>query len=349
MKIVHLMIGIFMILSCQNSEAQNQARRESVEFVKNQGDGLYAIMSTSRGDIILSLAYEKAPMTVANFVGLAEGTLEPNVRRGQPFYNGLNFHRVVADFVIQGGDPLGTGRGGPGYKFPDEITDLTHDQAGILSMANAGPDTNGSQFFITLRPTPHLDGRHSVFGKVIKGLDVVQSTQLGDKINSVTIIRNGTKAEQFRPNQEFFDRLVQAAIQKRRDEAAQKSQADLAQVNQRWPNARVTTSGLRFILQKAGSGSKPARGQTILAHYEGRLLDDQVFDSSYQRGQPLEFQVGVGMVIPGWDEALMDMRVGEKRTLIIPPNLGYGEAGAADVIPPNSWLVFDVELVQIKQ
>lgn len=337
------------LLGCESSAAQDTRRSQSLEFVKHQGDGLYAILQTTRGDIVLSLAFEKAPMTVANFVGLAEGTLEPQVRRGQRFYDGLTFHRVVPDFVIQGGDPLGNGRGGPGYRFPDEITDLRHDGPGVLSMANAGPDTNGSQFFITLRATPHLDGKHSVFGRVIRGMEVVQAIQQGDSITSVTIVRNGEKAEQFRPTQASFDRMIQTTQERRREEAERQSQASLAEVSRRWPNARVTASGLRFLVTRQGNGDRPQRGQTIRAHYEGRLLNDQVFDSSYRRNEPIEFQVGVGMVIPGWDEALLDMRPGEKRTLIIPPNLAYGQEGAGGVIPPNAWLVFDVELVGVSR
>lgn len=341
-----LILGVGL-LSCGNTQTQTPDRSLGMDAINQQGDGLYAIMKTNRGDIVLRLEYEKAPMTVANFVGLAEGTLEPLVRRGQPYYDGLTFHRVVQDFVIQGGDPQGTGRGGPGYKFPDEITDLKHDSAGILSMANAGPDTNGSQFFITHRATPHLDGKHTVFGRVIHGLDVVDAIQQGDTITSLTIIRKGEKAEAFRPNQAMFDRLVQEASQRRQEQSERRKQEDLAAVSRRWPDARVTSSGLRYLVRSSGRGPTPTRGQNISVHYEGRLLNDQVFDSSYRRNEPIQFSVGTGRVIPGWDEGLLGMRVGEKRTLIIPPNLGYGAEGAGGVIPPDAWLIFDVELVSI--
>ncbi len=138
------------------SESAGEENQEQPEM----DEGLYAKMTTDRGDILIRLHYEKVPMTVMNFVGLAEGTLESNQPAGEPFYDGLTFHRVIDDFMIQGGCPDGTGRGGPGYRFPDEIDrSLRHDSAGVLSMANAGPDTNGSQFFITHGPTPHLDGR----------------------------------------------------------------------------------------------------------------------------------------------------------------------------------------------
>jgi len=162
-------------------------------------DGMYAEMTTSKGVIILQLEFEKTPLTVANFVGLAEGAIENTAKKvGVPFYDSLKFHRVIKDFMIQGGDPLGNGSGGPGYKFKDEIVpELKHTGPGIFSMANAGPKTNGSQFFITHKATPWLDGRHTVFGHVIQGQDVVDAIVQGDIIVSVKIIRKGKPAKKF--------------------------------------------------------------------------------------------------------------------------------------------------------
>lgn len=175
-------------------------------------DGLYVKFNTSQGEIICSLEFEKTPLTVANFVGLAEGTKDLGggaKAKGDKFYDGLTFHRVIPDFMIQGGCPLGTGTGGPGYTFPDEIdSTLKHDKPGILSMANAGPGTNGSQFFITHVPTPWLDGKHTVFGHVVSGQDVVNKIKQGDKIESVEIIREGKKAEAFKADQAAFDSLL---------------------------------------------------------------------------------------------------------------------------------------------
>ena len=177
-------------------------------------DGMYAVMHTTKGDITLSLEFKKTPMTVANFIGLAEGVLNIN-GDNKPFYDGLTFHRVIENFMIQGGCPKGTGTGGPGYTFPDEFDDsLKHSAPGKLSMANSGPATNGSQFFITHVPTPWLDGKHSIFGEVIEGQDIVNAIEQGDKLTSVKIIRKGSEAEAFKVSRETFTTLVVAAEDK---------------------------------------------------------------------------------------------------------------------------------------
>jgi peptidylprolyl isomerase len=182
-------------------------------------EGVYARMETSKGTILIQLEYEKTPLTVANFVGLAEGTKAYSKKPGEaptvqnkPYYDGLTFHRVIADFMIQGGDPLGTGSGGPGYRFRDEIVPtLRHNAPGILSMANAGPATNGSQFFITHVPTPHLDGKHTVFGHVVQGQDVVNNIVKGDTIKSVKILRVGEKAKAFKGDEADFQKFYKKA------------------------------------------------------------------------------------------------------------------------------------------
>jgi peptidylprolyl isomerase len=309
--------------------------------------GLYAVLETVKGTIVVQLEFEKTPMTVTNFVGLAEGTIENEARSaGEPFYDGLKFHRVVPNFMIQGGDPKGNGRGGPGYRFPDEFhPDLRHDRPGVLSMANSGPGTNGSQFFITHTATPHLDGKHSVFGHVIEGQDVVNAIQKGDVINTVRIERFGKAAKAFKADQASFAEQQERALamEKSKTEKARKATEDL--IRERWPQAQQTNSGLWYVVTAEGTGPKPAKGTTVTAHYTGTLLDGKKFDSSVDRGRPFTFLVGSGRVIPGWDEAFLDMTKGEKRTLVIPPDLAYGKRGAPPVIPPNAYLVFDVELI----
>ena len=308
-------------------------------------DGLYAEMTTNRGTIILRLEYTRAPLTVANFVGLAEGTIAFQGRpAGRPFYDGLTFHRVIPDFMIQGGDPLGNGTGGPGYTFADEFDDsLRHDGPGVLSMANSGPGTNGSQFFITHKATPWLDGAHSVFGRVVRGQEVVDAIRQGDRIERVRILRIGAEAKAYRVDQERFDALRREAAAAAKQRAEKAREKALAEIRRRWPDAQTTASGLRYLVLKRGSGGSPAFGANVTVHYKGELLDGTVFDSSYQRGSPARFRIG--QVIPGWNEALVGMKKGEKRLLIIPPELAYGERGYPGVIPPNAFLVFEVELL----
>ncbi len=313
-------------------------------------DGLYAKIKTSKGDILLNLYYDKTPLTVINFVSLAEGSMYlggTDKATGIPFYDDLKFHRVINDFMIQGGCPLGTGTGGPGYTFADEcLPELRFDKPGLLAMANAGPGTNGSQFFITHVPTPHLNGKHTIFGHVVEGQDVVDKIEQNDTVEHVEILRVGTDAESFATGQPAFDK-AEAAIEGNKEKAAQEGQDKIIKmIKDKWPEARFTHTGMYFIVTKEGEGDKPQAGNTITAHYTGKLLENgRKFDSSYDRGEPIKFEVGVGRVIRGWDEALIHMKRGEKRTLIIPPKLAYGERGAGGVIPPNAWLVFDVELV----
>ena len=317
---------------------------------KKMKDGLYAKIQTDKGDILLKLYYDKTPLTVINFVSLAEGTMNLGGATkpiGTPFYDGLKFHRVIKDFMIQGGCPLGTGTGGPGYTFADEfLPELRFDKPGILAMANAGPGTNGSQFFITHVPTPHLNGKHTIFGRVVEGQDVVNAIAQNDVINHVEIIRVGSKAKNFKTGQAAFDKAKQT-IEKEKHNAEKKEQDKIIKtIKKKWPKARHTHTGMYFLITREGEGDTPKPGATITAHYTGRLLaNNRKFDSSYDRGEPIKFEVGVGKVIRGWDEALIHMKRGEKRTLIIPPKLAYGERGAGGVIPPNAWLVFDVELV----
>lgn len=325
--------------------AQNQNNTNTMDqtFLNAQADGLYAKFETSKGDIYAALEYQKTPMTVANFVGLSEGSI-PNTAKpeGTPYYDGLTFHRVIADFMVQGGCPLGTGTGGPGYKFPDEIDQsLRHSGPGILSMANAGPGTNGSQFFITHKETPWLDGKHTVFGQVVQGLEVVNSIAQGDKLEQVVILRKGEAATAFDAAKVF--EAEKSNIGKKQEEKAAQLAAEAEALKLQFPN--VTESGLRYEVITPGSGATPSASSNVKVHYTGYFLDGKVFDSSVQRGAPIDF--GLNQVIPGWTEGVQLMKVGAKYKFYIPYQLAYGERGYPGAIPPKSDLIFEVELIQI--
>ena len=304
-------------------------------------NGIYAKFTTPKGDILVNLEYEKTPGTVGNFVALAEGNLENEVKpQGTPYYNGLKFHRVIPDFMIQGGCPLGTGTGSPGYQFDDEFhPDLKHDAPGKLSMANAGPGSNGSQFFITHIETSWLDGKHTVFGNVVEGQNVVDTVAQGDEM-SIEIIRVGAEAEAFNAVEAF--RTFEGSRAKREEEEKKKQAELLDSVAAGYDE---TPSGLRYKILQEGNGKQATKGANVSVHYKGQLLDGTVFDSSYKRKEPIDFPVGVGQVIAGWDEGILLLKVGDKARFVIPSNLGYGERGAGGVIPPNATLIFDVELM----
>lgn len=308
-------------------------------------DGLYAKFNTTQGEILVNLEYKKTPGTVGNFVGLAEGNIDNEaIPQGKPYYDGLKFHRVIEDFMIQGGDPQGTGAGGPGYQFDDEIhPDLKHDGPGVLSMANAGAGTNGSQFFITHIETAWLDGKHTVFGKVTEGQDVVNKIKQGDEIKSLEIVRVGDDAKKFNAVESF--RKFSGAKAER--EAAAKKQAE-GLLDEIAAGFDKTESGLRYKIIQKGEGTQAEKGKTVSVHYKGSLTDGTVFDSSYKRNEPIDFSLGMGQVISGWDEGIALLQIGDKARFVIPPHLGYGAQGAGGVIPPDATLVFDVELVAVK-
>ena len=305
-------------------------------------EGLFAQIKTSKGVIEIQLEFEKTPGTVGNFVGLSIGKIKnSNKELGKPYYDGLKFHRVINDFMIQGGCPIGTGTGDPGYKFDDEFNaDLKHDKPGILSMANSGPATNGSQFFITHIETPWLDNKHTVFGHVIDGIDVVNSIVQDDEIINIKINAVGEKAQSFDPVKAFenFNKLKEERIneQKKRTEKLLNDLSD---------GYSKTDSGLMYKFLDNKNSNKPSKGEKVKVHYKGMLLDGTVFDSSFKRNQPIEFTLGIGQVIKGWDEGISLLGVGDKASFIIPSDLAYGESGAGGVIPPNAPLLFEVELI----
>ncbi len=316
------------------------------EFLSKQPDGMYAKFETNKGNIYCALEFKKTPMTVGNFVALAEGTMKNTAKaEGVPYYDGLKFHRVIPNFMIQGGCPLGTGTGDPGYKFPDEIDkSLKHVGPGILSMANAGPGTNGSQFFITHVKTDWLDGKHTVFGNVVEGIDVVNKIEGNDTIKHLIILRKGKEALAFDAPVVFETAKSGLAAKQAAAEAVEKAEMDKT-LNETYGKAKTTPSGLRYITELEGSGASPLATDQVTVHYTGYLLNGTKFDSSVDRGQPATFPLN--QVIKGWTEGLQLMKIGGKTKFIIPSELGYGAQGAGGVIPPNAWLIFDVELLKI--
>jgi len=363
------MTSIFSFSDGVNMESQHESDVNQNSSI-NQEDGLYAEIKTSKGDILILLEYEKAPMTVANFIGLAEGNID-NISKGkgEPYYDGLIFHRVIAGFMIQGGCPSGTGMGDPGYKFPDEFNpDLTHSGPGIISMANSGPNTNGSQFFITHASVNQLDNKHSVFGKVVSGMEVVFSIADVEKgrndkpledivIQKVNIIRVGKEAKDFDVLQSFINGQQQfenyksfaSPIKEIRDQILAKEKENQDKLNELAKGSKKTDSGLMYIIQEEGSGQYPNVGDVVNVHYNGYLVDGTKFDSSYDRGTVFSFVLGQGRVIQGWDEGVALLKVGSKAKFIIPPDLGYGSRVVGNgLIPANSILIFEVELIEIQ-
>lgn len=342
-----------LMISCDQQPTAESAENKTEAL----GDGIYAKMETTLGDIIIKLDEQKAPITVANFVALTEGSMPfvSDQYKDKPYFDGLTFHRVIPGFMIQGGDPLASGQGGPGYQFPDETDNgLTHNK-GVISMANAGPGTNGSQFFITVAPTQQLDGRHTVFGKVVSGQNVADSISKVDRnpqdkpktpmvMNKVTIIRNGEAAQNFDAPAVF--KAEQEKQQAMAEQAAMEAMKTIDSISTGY---EIKESGLRIKITEKGKGKvKPQTGETVVVHYTGRLVNGTKFDSSVDRGQPFEFILGIGQVIKGWDQGISLLNVGDKASLVIPPDLAYGSRGGGP-IPPNSWLLFDVELVDIKK
>lgn len=312
-------------------------------------NGVFAIMETSKGSIVLELFYDKTPLTVTNFVGLAEGTLD--AAKGKHFYDGLTFHRVISDFMIQGGDPEGTGRGGPGYRFADEFRDdLVFDKPGYLAMANAGPGTNGSQFFITHVPTDWLNGKHTIFGQVVneESQNVVNAIKQNDKIVKLTIVRQGDDAEKFTATQADFDRLFVEASKKAEEAKKAAAAAKIKEVETKFPGFSKDSNGIYYKTTKEGSGSKIGGKRAVAVEYKGYFVSGEVFDQSKGRG-PLEFTTAGGQMIPGFDIMVQDMNLGEKRTIVLPPSQAYGEGGIPGVIPGGAYIAFDVELTKVKK
>ncbi len=344
---------VLILINCKTLEIDKQT-------YDSLGNGLYANLKTTKGEMLVKFFDKESPVTVANFIGLAEGKIPNDAKKsGVPFYDGIIFHRVIKDFMIQTGDPQGTGMGGPGYRFEDEKNDLHHTGAGILSMANSGPNTNGSQFFITEVPTPWLDGRHTIFGEVIKGLDVIDTiahvkTGAQDKpvetvaIEKVSIITKGEEYKNY-DAAKFFEENKNLISERNKKYIEEKEKQATVKLEELKAGMTQTPTGLYYKITEKGNGAQAKAGDTVSVHYEGSLTNGNVFDSSFARNEPIEFPLGRGMVIKGWEEGISLLQEGDKAVFLIPPALGYGEQGAGGgVIPPNAWLLFKVELVKTK-
>jgi peptidyl-prolyl cis-trans isomerase A (cyclophilin A) len=352
MKKIGIILTVALsVLSCVN--AQKTEKESQLE------DGIYASFETSKGEILLKLEDEKTPMTVANFVGLIEGNFEALGKKfDKPYYDGLKFHRVIKDFMIQGGCPLGNGSGDPGYKFYDEFhPDLKHSGPGILSMANSGPSTNGSQFFITHKETPWLDNKHTVLGKVIKGQDVVNKIAQDDIMIKVSVKKIGKKYKKYDASSIFkeeYDKIDKVEKEKkaRLEKIAAMSETEYkvymySEVKKLFPTAKQTESGLVYVIENEGEASKPVAGNKLSVHYTGTFLDGTKFDSSKDRGKPMDFQFKVQTMIKGFEEGLEMLGKGGKGKFIIPYYQAYGPNGRPGAIPPYSDLVFELELIDI--
>ena len=316
-------------------------------------EGVFAVLTTEKGQILLNLFYKETPLTVSNFVGLAEGILEP--ANGKPFYDGLKFHRVISDFMIQGGDPRGNGTGGPGYSFADEFVDgFIFDKPGKLAMANSGPNTNGSQFFITHVPTDWLNYKHTIFGEVVTGQDVVDSVAQGDHIISLQIVRQGKDAEKFTVTQDSFDKLsmdgVKKALNFEKEQAEREAKRAEEQLKEITRGCEKSKEGIYYKITEPGTGDKVGKGKNVTVGYCGYLVDGTLFDASKefhpQGHDPLSFTTGAGQMIPGFDMMVQDMQLGETRTVILPPALAYGDQGYPGVIPGGAHICFDIKVLK---
>lgn len=357
-------IFVLLTLCCL---AQTWAQKSDID------KGIYASIQTNKGEIFLELYPEKAPLTVANFVGLAEGNLKvfDSIKHKEPYYDSVVFHRVISDFMIQGGDPTGTGSGGPGYQFWDEADNGLKHEKGVISMANAGPHTNGSQFFITHVATPHLNGKHTVFGKVLEGQDVVNKIEQNDSIQRMEIIRKGLKYKLFYNPSRKFKKAYEArtkVVEKQRlkkekqeaqdkvrlIEAKEKSKEDYKSyffdlIKEIDPDVKQTESGLVYKVTKEGGDTLAEPGDKVSVHYVGKKLYGDKFDASRDRGKPLEFKYQVQRLIKGFDEGIALVGEGGEVTVYIPYFLGYGKRGKRPQIPPYADLIFEIELLSVEK
>ena len=316
------------------------ANGQNTQNIKiHRPDGIYADFNTNKGRISVKLDYKKAPMTVANFVGLAEGTLtNASYPLGIPFYKESIWHRVVKGHVIQGGepaiikDPANSEVNSTGYEIPNEISDLSHNIAGMMGMANSGPNTNTCEYYITLADRSYLDGNYTLFGEVIDGMDVVNKIVQGDTTYSITIVRAGPEAEKFIVNDETFKELVDRQWKKVNYEKEQRKSREEKFITENYPGLTVLPDGLRYKVLAQGKGTRPVDGSVVNLSYTGKLISGLNFAGTSDEGKPapgsraedFSHTLGLDGLLKGLNEALKDMKAGEKILLVIPPELAYG-------------------------
>ena len=348
-----ILAGLMAITALTSCSAAG-SKEKNLEALKGK-EGVFAVLETEKGTIVLNLFYKETPMTVSNFVGLAEGTLD--AAKGKPFYDGLKFHRVISDFMIQGGDPQGNGTGGPGYKFADEFVEgYVFDKPGKLAMANSGANTNGSQFFITHVPTDWLNYKHTIFGQVVTGQKVVDTVAQGDHILNLKIIRQGADAEKFIVTQESFDKLKVEGAKKAskfaEEQAAREAKKAEEQLKELVKGYEKSKEGIYYKITEQGSGDKVGSGKMVTVGYLAYLTDGTLFDATSefhpQGHEPLSFKTGAGQMIPGFDHMVQDMKKDEVRKIVVPPALAYGENGYPGVIPGNAYICFDIKVLDIE-
>lgn len=306
-------------------------------------NGKYAIIDTSKGEITVKLEYQKTPLTVINFAGLALGQKDNLVKQGKPFYDGLKFHRVIKNFMIQGGDPKGNGTGGPGYKFIDEITDLKHDRPGTLSMANAGVNTNGSQFFITHTKTPWLNGKHTVFGYVVSGMEVVNAIQKDDSIKSIKIKDVGKDAKNFTTTEADFQRVLKYLTVNKYKKFDEKLLQFVKENNKNYKKVDKY-----FVTSK--KSNKSNKNKNNLTPKAGDLVkfDLGIYLASgttIQKKKEIQLAAGRGRLNPILDTELMKLSVGDEVEIFVPYYAIYGDRKTR--IASDDIIIFNLELKKI--
>ncbi|MBN2657455.1 MAG: FKBP-type peptidyl-prolyl cis-trans isomerase [Spirochaetales bacterium] len=330
---------LLLLISAALLSAKGQATEDQYKKGKSLANpGIYAKINTDKGTMIFELDFATAPLTVLNFINVAE----------EGFYNGMEFYRNIENYALFSGDPANSGNTDIGYNFPVEMDSaLKYEMPGLISMDAVSGMSSGSRFFITRTSDPVLNGKYTAFGKLLEGSSTLGKLKRGHKITSVEIIRTGSEALSFKTDDATFNHLSKNALDRQLETFKVENPGVVAAIGSLGEGVQKTLTGIYYSITRPGNGVKPQNGDTVSVHYTAMMIDGTVFDSSVARGKPFDFSVGTQSVIAGWDETLLAMSVGEQRSVIIPPNLAYGDIQTGP-IAPNSWLIFQVELIGIK-